>query len=113
MVSPGPMPTTHTRVAARAGLVELDAHPLAHPQVAQPARDGRPRRDDDLHAVVEQRRPGAVVLDAVDGRLHTGNGSARERRDAVRPQPERTAAASDAASSTSTRSPGRSRSRRA
>ena len=69
-------------------LVEFDAHPLAHPQVAQPAALRGVRWQVDLHAVVEQGRAGAVVGDAVDGGLHTVNRSASQCPGAVWAEPE-------------------------
>ena len=71
-----------------AGVVELDAHALADPEMAQATRDGRSRRHDDLEPVVEQGRTRAVLTDAVDGRLHARKASASERRRAVPAQPD-------------------------
>ena len=88
MSSPGPMPTTHTRVATRPASSSSTLTRWPTRRCRSPLATAAPGRHAHLEAVVEQGRAGAVGLDAVDGGLHARKASVREGRAAVRAEPE-------------------------
>ena len=88
MSSPGPMPTTHTRVATRPASSSSTLTRWPTRRCRSPLATAAPGGHGHLEAVVEQGRARAVGLDAVDGGLHARKASVREGRAAVRAEPE-------------------------